>query len=631
LQALFRSIVDDLNTLHRAYENAGLLNDAGPGSLAWTLLGGAAKADQFRRDALMVDALVRNRVARLALHRSGPRHIVVFGGNNVGKSTVINILAAGAIASTSPEGGHTRHAQAFSATPLALFPCNPFAFLRFRQVAPDQLPASGFDCYSVVARPGGALPDDVVLWDAPDCDAVGSGQYAAAVVEAVTAADLVVFVTSVEKYTVADLVEWLFNLDEAGIPLLECLNKTPKKDRAAVLRKQAEDVFPAVSKRLGLPVPALRVVALRYMTDGEEADLWGPDHPEATELRLTALASLENRDELAQPRTALRYVIRHVEKVLEPARTELSVRSTWKGLVMAAIAGFVTTYEAEYLTSGSTINPFKQLNIELLRLLNPDIPYLSPAIAGIRAVTRLPALMVGTAARAGLRFFSEQRGTANDLKPDPERTAYKTAHRVLLATLRQRLDAEMQVPRHHPFWPRLSEEWDSQIVQLTGEFDRATSAQLERTDARITAAARDILQALQQRPHVLTLLRTARISTDVGGLLLVFVVPGHGGIIHDIIEEVVIGPAMLAATGAAAEKAVEGYVARRRDQIVEDLRSGAREMATSLYFNPLEALGEAAMARVGRLGLDQDLLDRIPVNLTRLQQMTARQSAGADT
>ena len=42
---------------------------------------------------------------------------------------------------------------------------------------------------------------------------------------------------------------------------------------------------------------------------------------------------------------------------------------------------------------------------------------------------------------------------------------------------------------------------------------------MERTDIEIRTAAQDILQALQQRPNLLGLLRAARVSTDIGGLL----------------------------------------------------------------------------------------------------------------
>jgi hypothetical protein len=625
LEALFESIVADLDVVHGAYERVGLLSNAGPDSLAWTLLGGGEDADRFRREVLLVDALVRNRVARLVFNRHGPRHIVVFGGNNVGKSTVINIMAADAVASTSPEGGHTLHPQAFSAVPWPLFSWNPYAFSRFRQVAPDPISAEVFDCYTVASRSAGVLPDNVVLWDVPDCDAVGSARYVAAVVEAVAAADLVVYVTSVEKYAVADLVEWLFELNDAGIGILECLNKTPKKDCALVMRKQSDDVFPAVSKRLNLPAPpALRVVALRYMTDGEEADLWGPDHPAAAELREAALASVAVQDEIGSARTSLRSVIRRVERVLEPARMELSVRSAWNAIVATAVDGFVKTYEDEYLAGGSVIAPFKQLNVELLRLLNPDIPYLSPAIDGIRTAQRIPLRVL----KKALSFLSENGKTAEYSKLGPELRAYTTAHRALLDRVFRQLDAERKIPRHHPFWDQLAEQWDSQIARLTEEFDRATAVHLEKTDAEIVSAARDILQALQQRPNVLSLLRAVRISTDVGGVLLGFVVVGHGHIIRDVLEDLVIGPAMLTATGKAAEMAVEG-VTRRRFQIVENLRADAREMAAVLYSRPLEALGDAAMTRVGSLGI-QDLLDRIPANLLRLQKAAVGKLAGAD-
>jgi len=40
----------------------------------------------------------------LVLDRHRPRRIAVFGGNNVGKSSVVNILAAASIAGMSPEG-----------------------------------------------------------------------------------------------------------------------------------------------------------------------------------------------------------------------------------------------------------------------------------------------------------------------------------------------------------------------------------------------------------------------------------------------------------------------------------------------------------------------------------------------
>ncbi|MGD0109788.1 MAG: GTPase [Rhodopila sp.] len=569
--------------------------------------------------------MVRHRIARLVFDRRGPRHIVAFGGNNVGKSTIVNILAAASVASTSPEGGHTRHAQAFSAAPGPLFAWNPHAFNRFRQVGADRLPADHFDDYAVRPVVADVLPADIVLWDAPDCDAVGSSRYLAAVVEAAAAADLIVYVTSVEKYAVADLVEWLFHLHDAGIPILGCLDKTSNRDRLLVLSKQADDVLPAVSQRLRLPAPDLPMVALRYMADGEEADLWGVDHPEAAVLRAAALATLQAGDDVSAGRAALRFAQQRIERVLEPARMELSVRRNWNSTVSAAIATFVSTYENEYLTGGSAIDPFKQLSAALLELLNPDIPHLRDAIRKLRTVQRLPVELL----RRGWGLLSKEGDMAKRANLAPEQRACAIAHRALLGALIERIESERRNPRHHPFWDRLVAEWEQEATRLADDFGRATVTHMQKTDAEIKAAARDILHALQQRPQVLNLLRAARVSTDIGGLLVGFVVPGHGHIGHDLLDRIVIAPLMLSAAGAAADLAVEGYVAQRRSQIVEQLRADAVDMAKILYVKPLEVLAEGVMTRVGTLGIDQDVLDRIPANLRRLQEEIAAQPAAA--
>ncbi|MEA2790903.1 MAG: hypothetical protein QOG73_3309 [Acetobacteraceae bacterium] len=626
MEALFSTLVADLDTVHDAYERAGLLADAKPGSLAWTLLGGGEDADRFRRHALLVDALVRNRVARLVFDRSGPRHIVVFGGNNVGKSTVVNILAAASVAGTSPEGGHTRHVEAFTASPKRMFAWNPYAFNRFHQVPADGLAADRFDCYAVIPIAGGALPDDVILWDSPDCDSIGSARYLAAVIEAAAVADVIVYVTSIEKYAVSDLVDWLFELSEAGIPVVECLYKTSKKDRPLVIRKQTEDVFPAASRRLDLPPPALPVVALRYMTDGEEADLWCSDHPEAMELRQAALTNLAIHEEMPQARSALRSVLRRIERILEPAHVELSVRATWNATVRDAVAAFVASYENEYLTSSSVIDPFKKLNAELLEMLNPDIPHLSEVIRRLRAVQRIPTELL----KAAWRLVSERGEAAKEARVAPELRAYATAHQALLNSLLARIDTERRVPRHHPFWDRLAEQWERETTALAEKFGQAAITHMARTDAEIRAAANDILQALQQRPNMLMLLRTARITTDIGGLLIGFVLPGHGTVVHDLVKDIVIAPAMLGATGFAAEYAVEGYIAQRRTLIVEKLRSDAREMATELYVKPLDTVGDQVMRTVGTLGIERAVLDRIPASLLRLQQESAPSRAIAN-
>ena len=207
-------------------------------------------------------------------------HVVVFGGTNVGKSTIINILAESGVASVSPEGAHTRHAHVFATEHNSPIGENPYAFKSFVCSGYDSQTESDAAVYFKSYLVPGTIPENVALWDTPDCDAVGSSRYLASVVEAVSAADIVIYVTTVEKYTVQHIVEWLFNLHDAGIWIIEGINKTPKRDREAVIRKQQSDVFPKMAEQLGLPPPAPGIIALGNMTEGEEGDLWGPEHVE---------------------------------------------------------------------------------------------------------------------------------------------------------------------------------------------------------------------------------------------------------------------------------------------------------------------------------------------------------------
>ena len=296
-EKLIADVVADFGFLRGGYEKAGIL-DEGPGGAALAkLLGGYQDAARFRRTFLLLDALVRHRVSRIVF-ASGPyRHVAVFGGTNVGKSTVVNILAEDGVATASPEGGYTRQAQVFASAPGAVFGENTFFFHGFECLDGGAIPASEIRAYLRSQRAPSSLPGDIALWDAPDCDAVGSARYVDAVIEVVTTADLVVYVTSVEKYSVEHLVEWLFSLIEIGIPVIGCLNKTSKRDRAEVIRKQAEVVFPTMATVLERPTPRLLVIALKNLVESnDESDLWGSEHPEANQLRGAVVGALSTID-----------------------------------------------------------------------------------------------------------------------------------------------------------------------------------------------------------------------------------------------------------------------------------------------------------------------------------------------
>ncbi len=613
---LLYDLVQDLATVRTAYERVGLLN-AAPGRLALKLLGGGESTDRFRRDFLLLDALLRNRVAWLAFDGGGLRHVAVFGGNNVGKSTIVNILAGAQIAGVSPEGGHTRHLQAFVQSGGPLAGENPFALLGFSPVSVDALNDDRSDTYAVTPITSALLMKNITLWDTPDCDSTGALHYLGAVVEAVALADLVLYVTTVEKYAVADLVEWLLLLHSAGIPLLECLNKTPRKDRAAVIARQRDTILPTLAERLGLAMPDPPIVALRYLVEGTESDLWGPDHPEASELRerVHAMLAMNRRREAGL--AALDFVRRQLPALLEPVVLEIEAKSGWRRAVDHALHDFIGAYERNYLVSDRVIEPFTRLNLELLQLLDPDIPHLKQAIQIVRRVVRWQNTLVIAAARQLSRIARQVSapGESAEAPAPPELAAYADAHLQLLNTLGRRIEAERAHARHHPFWDIAGEEWQAGIGALSEAFAARIRQHMDDTDRAIKDAARDIFDELRKQPALLALLRGARIAADVGGIALTLVVPHVGGLVYDLLEESVLAQLMTGMTEAATAAAVRGFVTNRRRLLRDKLLQDARRIAELVYAARLNAVADAASSRAGAIGLGAELVERLQTEL----------------
>jgi 50S ribosome-binding GTPase len=630
-QQLLAQLVRDFDTVYRAYARAGLLAGAAQTETAQKLLGSGDDVYRFTRAFLLTDALLRNRVGRLVAD-GGSHHLAVFGGNNVGKSTVVNILAAEQVASTSPEGAHTRHAQAFCAPAVQgerrrLFGENPYAFYRFTPTAVGALDRAEHDRYGIGSRSSPVLPPDVVLWDMPDCDATGSRMYIDAVVEAVTVADVVIYVTSVERYAVAHLLEWVFLLHDAGIDVVECLNKTRRRDQERVIAHQRRTHFPEMARQLALPAPDPPIVGLRYLLEGEEDDLWGPEHPEAVQLRATALEMLARTDRAQAGAKALTFVTRHVDRLLEPAWMEVRATEQWAAAVAAAVQDFVTIYAQAYLPSHQVIEPFSRLNLAILALLDPNIPGLQQALHLLRWMTRWPARLVLAMGRQVLSVMLSGGEAEADTLP-PELHAYSEAHRVVLSRLGGLIERASQAPRHHPFWEVLRATWTAELTPLSERFGEYIQRHMVRTEHEITQAAQDIYAQLQQRPFLLNTLRSVRVTANVGGVLVGFLLPVHGGIVQDLLEELVIAPALVTGVEAATTGAVASFVSSRRTQLIEQLLEDARTAAVQLYYTPLLSIAHAAMQQTSTLGVGKDILARLPATLAQLQAQLAVPACG---
>ncbi len=606
--APIESVIADVAVLRRSFASAGLL-DATPAAAAAALAGGTAGAAHLRRDLLLADALLRNRVAPRPVP-GRPRHVVVFGGTKVGKSSVVNILAKAPLAATSPEGGFTRLAWAFVAGRTDPLATRPLAFRDFARVPPEQAAGDRFDLFCVAPRTGSTLPNDMVLWDTPDCDSVGAERYLPALIEALSLADLVVYVTSIEKYSVAALVEWVFDLHAAGLDLVECLNKTPARDRPAVIRRQQEDIFPRMADERNAPAPTLPIVALRFMVEGAEADLWnGTLHPEADDLRAAVLRRLDAERHVDARKAAADAALR-LGRVLDIVQQSRSASAAWQAAMRDALTGFVRRYEAEYLTSGKVIEPFSRLNIEIMRLLDLDTQRLNAVLAAFRRFN--PARLATEAALAVLRGLAGRTSSPDSLPPQAR--AFTDAHTDLLNELGRTIDRARRVQPHHPFWDDLGIAWDAALPGLHQAFAARLAGQLENTEVEIRAAAENIVTELRKRPVLLHALKGTRIAVRAGALLAGFFVP-HVGMVQDLLQEVVIAPLLLETSERSADWLVGAYVDQRRRALIAKLGQDATRFAETIYWAPLHALAGTATG----IDLPDDLPERLAADLQRLQ------------
>jgi hypothetical protein len=621
-------IIGDFDQLYDAYHKGGLISDAPGGVLAKKLVGEGQDLFRFRRLFLLLDALMRNRVGRLGDGDDRLRHVVVFGGNNVGKSTIVNILAGRRLASVSPEGGHTRHAEAFvphGITDMAdLFAHNRYALRRLTPQADAGLAQAPLDHFGISPLASTVLPDNVVLWDTPDCDAVGSESYLLSVIEAVTVADVLVYVTSGEKYSVEHLVEWFLLLAGTGIDTLECLNRTPVRDQAQVIESQKIRIFPRAAAALGVPAPSPRVVGLKFMVEGEEADLWDPhQHPEADKLRREVLALVERgrRD----PAPTLDFVAAHVERLLAPARIERGAIEGWTREVEDAIRLFARIYEEQYLTSEKTIDPLSRLNVQILELLNPDIPGLQEALSALSWAARWPAKI--TIKAIGHIYQVVTGGTQKGEEVPKELVAYTDAHTAVLTRLSEAIDAAREESRHHPFWDALDTAWKGEFDALNDKFVKLVARHMKETDEAIVAAAQAIIDQLRTRPNLLKTLQGARIAATVGGIMVSFALPHGGSLVYQLLEESFLAPMMAVGVDTAAQGAIAAFVKKIEVDLVAKLKQEAMTNANALYGAAVNHITQVAKAQAGTLGVDPEVLVRLPGELDELRQEFETQAA----
>ena len=629
---LLNSVLADVTCLIKSYRRAGLLGAptdvSAPTAALHTLVGERGEALAFQRRALLADALLRNTIAWQVLGRAvQPRHAVVFGGTQVGKSTCVNVLLGHNAARVHHLGGFTRHAQAFVPADVqasTLFAHNPHAFPEFSSVPLAQLQPDVLNAFSVQPlREAGRVPN-LVVWDAPDCDAIGSTAYLPALIEVLSLADAVVYVTTKEKYSVDSILEWVVELTDAGMSLVTCLNNTPPRQQADVLRSQ-QDAFNVVGQRQGKYTAQLNVIAFPAVPaeTSEEVISILSDPQFAPGLALcqaTATAAASSRAQRA--RTALAFVQTYLPEVLRPALVEAESLADWKDAVDAAIGQFVSDYTHNYLDDPKHYDSFTRVSLRILDLLNLPIPGLSETLRNVRAVVRLPARAVFWVGKKAWQFaFGNGKKEPSSLPL--ELKTYADAHVALLNTLSQVIRTQRSRTRHHPFWDELDATWDAELAHLQIEFQTKLDAHWQETERRIEETAHAIYTELEKKPAQLNLLRASRFGADVTLLAGSLVATLSGGIIDatHILEELIVAPAMLSFVEFLSEALTRNFVETRKAEFKTQLLADSKKFVEDVYRPTMTRLAEAAIQKAGFVDMDAESLRTLPARLNQLEGM----------
>lgn len=515
-------------------------------------------------------AVARARAARMAAGPTGERpeqsgtavgaaampQLAVIGPTQVGKSTVVNLLARRGAAGVSPLAGFTRTAQEF-----------------------------------VVARPGGA----VCVWDSPDFDSTTAVSYQNELVGLLGRADALLLVVSKEKY--ADLSVWnlVRTIAPLGLPLAVCMNKlSPDAHEAGTSTLRAR------LREHGLG-DDVRILPLPY--DARLADDPAGESAPVAALRDAALGELVARCSEAAERTGLARLMRaNWDQWLAPLRARHAAMAQFSALVRAQCAGAQRDYQSEFLDHPQRYDTFGRAALELLTLL--EIPVFAEAVARVRQVVTWP---VRQAWRA-LAGRSDPRPAAGN----EEQTLVRAVQDALLTLRLEALRRASAGGSAVEVWTSLAERLAASTAQLEAEVRERARAHVRAFEPQIHGAARGLYDQLRQRPALLHAMRAARATTDLAAVVLAVKTPG--GLLHDAL----LAPAFLSLNSMLAESAAGAYYAQAARDLKDRQLVAARQEFFAPIEAALHGLG--APDGAGDIDVSPEELLRAEAELTAWEQ-----------
>jgi hypothetical protein len=512
-----------------------------------------------------------------------PVHVVLFGGTNSGKSTVLNILLGRDAAAMAVRARFSQHPEAYRSETLGdgwleAFPSRFLGYAHYRNERPprqsdDELRASGYQPRLAIFNLNG-VPGDLplgataaVLWDGPDYSTEEAQTYMATVLDLAALADLIVVTVTDESYADARGHALLRMLSDSGVALHVAANKLPESP--ALL----DDITTTLAASGRVQGPIHRLPAVSGATPSERLrSLRGT--PESSAFR-EAIA-LETAQGLALKvqgvRGALALIERHWQSVLQPLEEELTLAGRWAGVVDRITRERVLEpYRREYL-DGARFGEFNRTLVAVLQLL--QVPFIGPLVELLGKVVRAPFRL----AIAVFRRLSGQRGRASGPPPEHE-VLTETVDNWLVALKAEAQALASEAP--NPAWLELVGRLDGGDfrARIMGQFDEAFARYRKDIDEVIRQRAARIYEKLREDPRRLNVLRGANL---LGNAATVAIVVKSGGFDW---SDAVAGPVVAGFWQSLLEWGLGRHLETHRAGLKQD------------QFRALENLAEANLSR----------------------------------
>ncbi len=554
-------------------------------------------------------AQVRQRIAPALTPgwlEADPVHVVMFGGTNSGKSTVLNILLGRPAAGMSYRTRFSQHPEAYRAACLGDrflddFPTRFAGYQRFLNEHPPrrddaELRAQGYR-YALAVHDPARLPGPplapavaptAVFWDIPDFSTEQATLYMPAVLDTVALADLIVMTVTKENY--ADHRGGLLRglVCAAGVPLRVVANKL--EDGSRLLDDIRLKLADTVDETCRVPDDCLH--PLPHVKDTDEQGrlrlLLSDRESIALRAAIAADVALGLRLKKHALRGAIHFLDRRLDDLLAPLKAEVSVTEYWHRLVeRTARSEFYDRYRRDYL-DGEQYVDFNQTLVKLLDLL--EVPGIGPIISAVsKGLRRISTAIIGTAATA-LRSFFRAGKPAAEIRA-PERDVVVACFEHWLENLKN--EAQVQADRaDHPAWSRIALQLGSYdfILNFTQELGAAYIQYRERMDLITDQRARALYDIIRQNPRLLHSLRGLKLALDAGTTGLI--VASHGLNWTDA----VIAPLVIPLQRLLLEYGVEKYLDVQKARLKADQFDAFGEMIETNMVTPVRRLFVGAVS-----------------------------------